>query len=267
MRLDSSGRLGLGTSSPGTNLDIVVGSGTATQKLGSSSVSGGSYLNLHGASTSKTWFIGANYNFAGVLEFTQSTANGGTTPSSTPAMVLSAVGNLGVGTASPASLLDVSGSEPIFWMRDTSAYGDGEGPALYFNALDSGSVDRNVARIVAGASGSNSGILSFQTRVSGTTAERARIDSSGNVGIGTTSPAHKLVISNGGAQGIEFNWDGVGSSNYIQSYNRSTSAYLPFTYYASEHKFHYGQSQFEAARIDSSGRLLVGTTTASFGWL
>jgi len=82
-----------------------------------------------------------------------------------------------------------------------------------------------------------------------------------NVGIGTANPAHKLVISNGGVQNIEFNWDSVGSSNYIQSYNRSTSAYLPLTYYASEHKFHFAQSQFEAARIDSSARLLVGTNS------
>src|SRR5689334_6134375 len=58
----------------------------------------------------------------------------------------------------------------------------------------------------------------------------------GNVGIGTTTPLYKTVISNNGADGIEFDpaggqlTGGVG----IQAYNRSTSSYVPFQLWGSK---------------------------------
>ena len=88
-------------------------SGTAKITLGSASVSGGSYTNYHGASGTKTWFVGANYNIAGGLEFWQSTANGGTTPGATPAMVLNSSGYLGIGQSNPTRHLEVGGSVVI----------------------------------------------------------------------------------------------------------------------------------------------------------
>jgi hypothetical protein len=45
------------------------------------------------------------------------------------------------------------------------------------------------------------------------------------VGIGTGTPSTNFVVSNSGAEGIEFI---AGSTNFIQSYNRNGSAYLPF---------------------------------------
>ena len=53
----------------------------------------------------------------------------------------------------------------------------------------------------------------------------------GNVGIGTTNPTRKLVISQNGAEGIELSPTHTNGS--IISYNRSTSNYLPFTIQAS----------------------------------
>jgi len=181
MRITSAGRVGIGTSSPGTNLDIVVSSGTATQKLGSSSVSGGSYLNLHGASTVKTWFVGANYNFAGVLEFTQSTTNGGTTPSSTPAMVLSAAGSLGIGTTSPSSQLSVG--------SDTTA------PSVI--SLDYNPTNSTAASISAnhgtGQVSYNAANAYFPVFYSNNT-ERLRIDTSGRLLVGTSSSISNVYV-------------------------------------------------------------------------
>jgi predicted heme/steroid binding protein len=53
------------------------------------------------------------------------------------------------------------------------------------------------------------------------------IKSTGQVGIGTTDPQRKFVVSNGGADGIELGNEGTAGS--IISYNRSTSSWLPLT--------------------------------------
>jgi hypothetical protein len=92
------------------------------------------------------------------------------------------------------------------------------------------------------------------------------IDSSGRLGIGTTSPQKKLVASNGGAEGIEFNPGDSANKNVVLNYNRSTSAYITAQNLAEVHIWGgYGNQgpNSEAMRIDSSGRLLVGTTSAS----
>jgi hypothetical protein len=81
----------------------------------------------------------------------------------------------------------------------------------------------------------------------------------GNVGIGTSSPSSnsKLAVSNGGANGFEF--DVVGASTELRSYNRSTSAYTDLSIIASNILF--SNTGGERMRITSGGNLLVGTTS------
>jgi hypothetical protein len=75
-----------------------------------------------------------------------------------------------------------------------------------------------------------------------------------NVGIGTTGPARKLVVSNAGAQGFEFGAGvGSGSGNELLNYNRTTSLYVPCQTYASEHAFYSSTS---------GGNLALNITTA-----
>ena len=71
-----------------------------------------------------------------------------------------------------------------------------------------------------------------------------------------------MVVSNGGANGFEISSaTNSGTTSYLLSYNRSTSAYTDLRFDASAFRFEVSAS--EKARIDSSGRLLVGTTTNS----
>lgn len=82
------------------------------------------------------------------------------------------------------------------------------------------------------------------------------------VGIGTSSPSKKFVVSSSGANGIEINPDdATTSTNRILSFNRSTSAFTPLSIGADDIRFYIEDS--EKVRIDSSGNVLVGTTSAS----
>jgi len=91
-------------------------------------------------------------------------------------------------------------------------------------------------------------------------AEAMRL-TSGNLGIGTSSPASKLVVSASGAAGFEVNPDGVGSAPALVAYNRSTSAYIQLTSLALQHVWQ--NSGTETMRLDTSGNLGIGTSSPS----
>jgi hypothetical protein len=118
----------------------------------------------------------------------------------------------------------------------------------------------------------NAGNLLFKT---GGTTERMRIDSSGNVGIGTSSPTTRLGVS-GGIQaigtsggfpttgtGLELIYDTSQDSGFVISYNRTSSVLKDLRIHASIVSFGTSSTGVatERMRIDSSGNLLVGTTS------
>jgi hypothetical protein len=86
------------------------------------------------------------------------------------------------------------------------------------------------------------------------------IDYLQRVGIGTTSPQTRLVASNSDAEGIEFLPGSASNVNVSQHYNRSGSAWCENRSDAAFHSWYIQGS--EKSRIDSSGRLLVGTSSA-----
>jgi len=77
--------------------------------------------------------------------------------------------------------------------------------------------------------------------------------------IGTTSPQSEFVVSASGGVGFEVDLDPVTSIIQLLHYNRSSSAYVSCRNNALEHSFE--TSGTERARIDTSGRLLVGTSS------
>jgi len=80
--------------------------------------------------------------------------------------------------------------------------------------------------------------------------EAMRVDSSGNVGIGTSSPGGKLGVSDGTVQIITGPY-GAGLTGYFGTYTNHVLAFIT--------------NNTERARIDTSGLLLVGTTTGLSG--
>ena len=108
VHIDSSGRVGIGTTSP--LYDLQVFHTGATIALGGAPTSNGSgRLKFINSNSQKNWQISTNDTASGALEFTQSTAAGGST-FTTPLIVCSSGGNVGIGTSSPGYKLDVSGN-------------------------------------------------------------------------------------------------------------------------------------------------------------
>ena len=107
---------------------------------------------------------------------------------STALMTITETGNVGIGTSSPTvGKLQVNdGSGAITAITRTSGSTSGDLGTIRFGNTD---VDSNLVNIVAFQDGAtNSGALKFETQAAGgATAERMRIDSSGNCGIGTSS--------------------------------------------------------------------------------
>ena len=86
------------------------------------------------------------------------------------------------------------------------------------------------------------------------------VETSTGVGIGTASPQNNLVVSNAGAAGVEVFFADSGASGAIMAYNRSTSSRTSLYLTGEDLRFQTGGS--DRARIDSSGRLLVGTSSS-----
>jgi hypothetical protein len=83
----------------------------------------------------------------------------------------------------------------------------------------------------------------------------------GNVGIGTSSPAYKTVISANGASGIEFGPAYSGTSNLVQHYSRSGGVYVDVVNEAAQHKFNIAGTT--KMTLDASGKLLINSATAN----
>ena len=172
--------------------------------------------------------------------------------SSTEQMRLTSTG-LGIGTSSPSYKLEVkggNGNQAIFnnagerytqidWRNNGTLKG-----AIWAD-------NTNSLFEIYGHTGIG---LSFYTSAT----ERARIDTSGNLGIGLTSPSARLHVRGtsgtytGGiiaqdATGNFFNFFGYGSDGVI-----GTAGNIRFASF---------DGSSERARIDSSGKLLVATTT------
>ena len=182
--------------------------------------------------------------------------------SGTERMRITNTGNVGIGTSSPASKLSVSGGAS--GVATDIDYSGGivtgtEYSALRFTASGLGFVPAEI-RGVNTNGGQNLGVMQMFTSGS----ERMRIDSFGRLGIGTSSPSAPLEVASSGSTTVTIRagTDTSGSYLFFGDQSDTNAGYILYDH-ASDYMALRAGGAGEAMRIDSSGNLLVGTTTTS----
>ena len=177
-------------------------------------------------------------------------------------LVIDATNNrVGVGTASPDALLQVSANNPTFKVTDTSTTGSVLINPDYF----SGGADHirsDINHLTIGTDAAK--YVSLKTN----NTERMRIDSSGNVGIGTSSPNAKLDVQGGSISATGASSGSFGLSLLTTRASASARSWAIKTNENAEGDFVVLRSTTNtnapsstALMLDSSGNLLVGTTS------
>lgn len=177
-------------------------------------------------------------------------------------LFINSSGSVGIGTSSPSTVLHISSASPTVRISDTSGTTSDLTGQILFQEMGTTSA--------MGRIGYTGGDAILRVKTDGAQpiafltndAERVRITSGGNVGIGTTSPGANLEIKAASTPVVRLNQADTyyapiklagndleirGSSGTIEFYNGAND----------------GDSSTEKMRIDGSGRLLVGTSTAN----
>jgi len=218
-RIDSSGRLGLGTSSPSSLLDV---EGIITAKSGT--FDAGGFLNKYGGDTnSRSWWIKSDTHSYGDFAIRQSTTRTGSTYDTK--LLIDASGRVGIGTTSPSRLLHCSGTG---------------GQEILLTALTSGDVRFGMDVVGSTYNWIDSERSSKALKFGVDNTERARIDSSGRLLVGTSSARVNYYNS----AGIGSNFQVVGSTHAESSiilHNQAANAQGAY--------FHIGKSRGTAYEV------------------
>jgi hypothetical protein len=248
VRIDSSGRVGIGTSSPAAKLHVETIPASPSQ---SGSVIFGPNVNygfeirnvIDGGGFPSVEFRGPLAGSAPMVFY----AGVG----SAERMRIDGAGRVGIGTSTPATALEVLG----FIQTQSGAFGGG-GYNIKYNASNAAS--RSWQLLTDTTAYGDFAIQQSTTQTGSTYTPRFYISAAGNVGIGTTSPTFNLDVSGGAGNGIRY----LNTTNSIGVIigSDSTSAQVGSV---SSHPVQFLVGAVERARIDTSGRLLVGTSTTS----
>jgi hypothetical protein len=199
--LNASGDVGIGTTSPNHPLTIQANASASS-------------INIIGRETGNLSYISFSNNANNALQSVIGNANGSFVIDTNTAerVRVTSAGDVGIGTPSPSSKLDVNG---MLTLPSTSEFSN-----LRFNLTSGQSASR---KWTVGNDFITFGTFSISTETAlnnNTYTSRFFINPDGNVGIGTTSPDKKLTVS-GDARLV-----GVGSTLFFDTTGSNNSAWL-----------------------------------------
>ena len=183
MYIANGGNVGIGNTGPTYRLDVSSADTTANlgyaMRIRANATAGGGTFQFTNSGASSQW----GYLAATSTSVTLDCSSAGSTifrTNGSERMRIDSSGNVGIGTSSPSSKLDVvaqdairaTGFQPFLTLRDSS--------------------DSNKGSRIQTASAIT--IFYNDTTGGGTYTERMRLDASGNLGIGTSSPNYKLEV-------------------------------------------------------------------------
>ena len=250
MRIDSSGNVGINRASPNGLLHMQSSSGTDSAFYVQTSAATDDSVIYFGDDSSSTIGHILYEHSSNSMQFKTSTSE---------RMRLDASGNVGIGETVPTTLLHLKGSDPTITLQDTSAGGIGFVQSLNGSIILYSDQDNTVANSIIGF------------RVDGT--ERMRIDSSGRVGINTSSPDSNIVsgidnqsfvvarydlsggVPSGGLGGIysaNANAGGFSSGDVVIQARAGVNSRSVL--------FYTGNTSTERMRIDDSGNVGINVT-------
>ncbi len=194
---------------------------------------------------------------------------------------------VGIGTSSPNAVLTTDPESGNFssaynnydgvglFIRGNGTAGNGNyGPALVFGSCDSDTVNQDnkhcAISIVQTGTDANETGLAFWTHSTGTSTdalrESMRIDSSGNVGINTTSPDRLFHIKRSDSGGTVAKFENSAGSVFIElNTNNQVGGDAGYIGYNSTKDMLFLTDDTEAMRIAADGDVFIGQTSHMSG--
>ena len=253
--------VGIGTTAPSEALHVTGGHGAGVLAQSAGTTSGGliRMQNTQGSTQEWYWGVGggANNFVQGRGLFLRDVTGSATR------FAVTTDGKVGIGTVNPRSLLDLGAGSGDGTLSSTLSqyqimleapqgtgdYGRNIGWSVGTNGL-------TAAINAVDVGGSDATGLAFITGDNSAATERMRIDSSGKVGIGTTSPTAELEIFHATDPEIHLNINTHGDVGIL----KGDADGLHITGNGSSNQIRFKTNDSERMRIASSGNVGIGTT-------
>lgn len=303
LRVSSNGNVGIGSTSPSDKLHIYQGN------IRLQTSNGGIQSILGYEASDANPQMGIDFNYAGAGIDNRIDISAYSSGSAAPRLSITNGGNIGIGTTSPSAYLDFEKAGTVKTTTDfieltnsgNAADMDSTGTGILFNQYY---FDNTTPAVISSAriatvtetdwtstATTQDASLTFSTVLNGALAEKVRINSLGNVGIGTNSPQTKLHVYHGDNSGVieglrlqgvfngrtgslmrftnyhangtvpnagEYNLAGVGAYDFSGNWDGALAFYTSLGGTAG------GTALTQRMTINNVGKVGIGTTTPAY---
>lgn len=245
MVVQANGNVGIGTTSPATRLHVDASGGGVVRvtRLGASASAYGQ-IEHDGTNTTLTSSAATIFNAGGGTERARITSGG----------------NLCVGTTSSAYRLGVTTSSGAGIQVITAGATTNNPSQDWYDSTNLTEATLTTGNALVSFGTYTNTPLAFITN----NTERARIDASGNLGIGTNSPGGNIHVNTTGNTSVVISAGSTGLSRLIfQGQVANNRGFIDYDNTTSVRAMIFRTNEAEVMRLDASGNLGVGTNSPS----